>query len=58
MTRVSDIVRRGHTPMTNQQLADMALREDQEARRLRKLGRDAEADEHQAWADELAALLN
>lgn len=57
MTRIAEIIRLTHTRMTNQQLADMALQEDQAARAARARGHYDAAREHQACADQLAELI-
>jgi hypothetical protein len=57
MTNLHDIMRLHGTQLSNQQLADMALQEDQAARRARRAGRDDEAESHQLRADALAGML-
>lgn len=57
MTNVHDIMRLNGVQMTNQNLASMALEEDQAARRARRAGRRDEAKMHQTRADELASML-
>lgn len=53
---VADILR-FQQPLTNQQLADMALKEDQAARAARAAGRHLDALMHQLEADKLAGLI-
>ena len=54
---VADIIRLGLAPMTNQQIADMALAEDQARRAAERRGDSATAAAHDREAERLAALL-
>lgn len=55
---VANIIERGLAPnLTNQELASMALEEDQAARAAAKRGNMAAARQHRTEADRLAALL-
>lgn len=53
---IADILRFS-APLTNQQIADMALQSDRAAREARRAGRWADADRHQREADKLAGML-
>lgn len=57
MTHLHDIMRLNETRLSNQHLADLALREDQAARRAAAAGRSEEAKVHRLRADELAGML-
>lgn len=55
---IADVIALTKAPLTNQQLADMALEEDQAARRARAAGRHDDAQAHDREADALARLLS
>lgn len=57
MTNLHDIMRLHGTQLSNQQLADMALQEDQAARRAFRTGEHARALMHQNRVDALADML-
>ena len=55
---ISDLIRAGVSRLTPQQLADLALSSDQQARRARRAGRHADANAAELESLALATLMN